>query len=627
MDNRESTVEGGDVLTPPPAPPARQAPRPDPRFEERACDDTVRDAALREGYTALQADLIARRISMAVVTRHGGVRKAIAPRLDERDDIDGMPDLARAAERIVRAIRDGEVVGVCCDHDADGVDSAALIWTALVRHFRVPPMRVMVFTTHRLVEGYGLSDAFCDRLLNAPIVPTLLITADQGTSDELRIRRLKDHGIDTIVSDHHGVPADGPPPSAYATVNPMRADSAFDPTVCGCYVAWVVMQAVGRQLQAEGRLPPNAASLDDLADYVALATEADAVDLGGSKNNRAVVIAGLQRMRAMARPCWQAFVLQTTPVEENRLPVSSQTLSFSWGPMINARGRVDEAMAGVQCLLSSNGESALEYARMLDAANHERKGIERMLNQQALALAAAHVAAHRCGLVLYLPDGNPGVHGVTASRVTEAFGRPVICLSPKRGEPGILTGSARSIDGVNLRECMAQVEQLAPGCVLSWGGHGAALGLRMRQSNVEQLIEAFDLAVRMRVDIANLGPVIWHDGEIPRLGLDDLAQIEALDPFGRKFEVPTYSGRCRVRESSWMGDGTHMRLTLETDTGASLRAVWFGARSIDEAKQAPRAEWRVPGIVEVALQPSRNRYLGRDSVQWFVRGVRRLLGN
>ena len=59
------------------------------------------------------------------------VARFLAPRLAELRPPDGMADLERALDRLARAVRDGDLIGVFGDYDVDGVTTAAVLTVAL----------------------------------------------------------------------------------------------------------------------------------------------------------------------------------------------------------------------------------------------------------------------------------------------------------------------------------------------------------------------------------------------------------------------------------------------------------------------------------------------------------------
>ncbi len=298
---------------------------------ERPCNAEVRDAYLRAGIAPAIANFLGRRLDRFIEWE-----SLTAAKLSDIVDPGAIPSMDRAVERIVRAIVQGERIALACDHDMDGTASAAVLWTAMVETFGVAPERICVVTSHRLTEGYGIGEGVVSRIRD--FGAQLVISADKGSSDEPRIAALAATGIDVVVTDHHVIPPEGPPRSAYAVVNPSRLDSEYDKHVCGAGVAFLVMAKVRSALLGQGvfaELP----SLASLLDFVAVATIADCVSLspGASLINRAFLRRGMQRVRSGCRPCWKVFAAE---VEGE---IDAETIAFRLVTAIAASGRLDWA--------------------------------------------------------------------------------------------------------------------------------------------------------------------------------------------------------------------------------------------------------------------------------------------
>lgn len=569
---------------------------------ERPVEPSVLEAALAHGYTPLQASIIARRLPAEFAP---DLQRYVRPEMRDLDPPDLLPDIGPAVARIATAVVTGEPLILCVDHDADGVDSLAVVYGALVDAIGVPPEQVHVYTSHRLREGYGVSDALVDRILASGLTRGLLITADQGSSDEPRIARLRAAGIETVVTDHHGVEGAGPP-SAVACVNPCREDSAFpDRYIAGCHVAWLVMAALRRELIAWGHLPEDAPKLGFLLPYVALGTAADCVSFAKSRNNRLIVQAGLHMMNTRRGPCWEALA----QVKGVSGPITAETLGFYFAPMINAGGRLDDAMPGFHLMRSRTLDEALIYADQLNRANEERKGIERGMRDAAMQDAARQVEDGARAICVWMPEGHSGVHGVVASRLTEAFGRPTLCLSPKQGEPGVVTGSARSVPGFNVREAFLAIDAQAPGMLLKFGGHAGAGGLTLREADIDQLRLLWNV-VALTTEGARIGPTKVTDGPLPcPPSLELLSELAALEPYGREFDAPVFSQELYVVGAKRVGEGgKHMKLEFAWDNAPVVPAIWFNV---------PAMDWE-PGVgdrVEVVFSLSSNTFRGNTSVQ------------
>lgn len=582
---------------------------PPKKFVERTCNLSVRRAYLDAGISPAIADFLGRRLDSFL-----DWKLLVAPKLSNIADPSAIPSMDRAVERIARAILRKERIVLTCDHDMDGTASAAVLWTAMVDCFGVAPDRLRVVTSHRLTEGHGIGEGVVARI--EEFAPQLAISADKGSSDEPRIATLAAHGIDVVVTDHHVVPPDGPPRSAYAVVNPSRLDANYDKHVCGAGVAFLAMAKVRSALLESGAFP-QLPSLASLLDFVAVATIADCVSLspGASLTNRAFLRRGLELVRSGCRACWKVFAMDVDG------EIDAETIAFRLVPAIAAAGRLDWAEAGFRFLISKTEAEATAYWSELKRENTERQTIERRLRGQAFPLAAR---VEGPAIVLFLENGHSGVHGITASRVVEAFGKPCCIFAPQgqgarstttastqRSVDGLASGSFRSVPGIDVQRALRDVAYAHPDLLVAYGGHQAAAGATIRIGDMDRFRQAFSLAVQEQTSgrIAS-GPVIWTDGELNAKShnLECLHNLQALGPFGRGFEAPVYSGMFRVAAFRALTNGRHGRLRLERGA-LLLEAVWF---SIDSALERPPA---VGDILHVAYRLTRHQFCGQVELQ------------
>ena len=542
---------------------AYQPDKPIPTVRCRKIDEATRIAALERGWSEVAARVIAARLD-------GGTHAldTLKPDLAQLDRPDGLPDIDKAADRLARAVIDGEVIGLETDHDVDGCTSHAVLLSAL-ETFGVARTRIRSYIGHRLHDGYGLSAPLATRILVDEPRPSVIVTADNGSSDEPRIGQLAKAGIDVIVTDHHDLPEAGPPTSAYACVTPRRADNAYpDTTIAGCMVAWLLACKLRHALIRLGHEQGTQKSLGCLLDFVALGTVADCVDLGHSRNNRVVVQTGLKLIAKQRRACWQVAYERGWVSQ----PLSGASLGFGIGPRINARGRLSDALAGVSWLLADTREQACRYADVLDEENQARKTIERDLSEIAFVSAAKQVEDGRRAIVVWLEGGHSGVQGIVASRITEAFGRATVCLSPKHGNPELAVGSARGVAGVHIRQAFQACADAVPGLFHKFGGHPAAGGLTLDKAQVPAFAEHFEAAVTDQLGTDTMPePVVHTDGALAASAIDWplIAELAELEPFGQGFDQPLFELTLQVQSAKPMGDGSHWRMVL-TDNHTRL---------------------------------------------------------
>lgn len=591
-----------------------------PRIVPRPLSEAVRKRALELGFNPLQARIAARRLE----DRHAPRLEAILrPSLANLDNPAALPDIDIASTAIADAIEQGRVICLNVDFDCDGSSAGVLSYRILTEQFGVPRDRVFKLIAHRRKDGYGLSETIADQIIDRFPTDALIITADQGSSDHKRIARLAEAGYRVVVTDHHSIPDIGPPPDAIACVNPCRVDSQFpDRSICGAAVAWLTMCAVRAELIRRGHLPATAPRLQGYLDYVAAATIADCSDMAGSANNRAFVAAGLALMnRPDARACWQAMrtILKIDGA------ITAQDLAFGLMPRLNSASRMSHATLGIDWLLADEYDEAMRCAEVLDGENRNRQLTERQLKDELLPFAMNAAEQGAAGVVAFSPQGHQGVMGIVASRLVEATGRPSAVFVTKQSDPTVATGSFRSIPGLDVRACIAEVAANDPTIFdgHGFGGHAAAAGAHLAVERLPDFMVAFEQAVRARVDADDLAPTVLVDEAAP---LDEgpllMAQLAVLEPFGRVFDAPTFYIDASVQAITPMGDGTHLRLRLDSGH-RQLDAVWFRAVSPGDGESPVD----VGGSYRFVCQPSLNTYRGRTTLQWLVKTAVDLLAD
>jgi single-stranded-DNA-specific exonuclease len=575
---------------------------PQPILKTRVRDKLIEQQGLEAGLHPIVARIIAARPLCEGLP----ILQALRPKLKMLTHPKEMSAIDKAAARVAVAIQKGECIGIETDHDCDGQTSHAVLYYNLVERFYHPKEKLRSYIGHRLQEGYGLSDSVATRILNDNPKPTLVITADNGSSDEPRIARLKAANIDVIVTDHHEIPKEGVPKSAYAVLNPTQNECHYnDPFIAGCMVAWLLMVATRQKLIESHYLPRDTPSLADSLDFVAVGTVADCVSLASSHNNRAVVAYGLQLINQGTRPCWQVIKDKVSP------EVNSIDLAFKVGPLLNSDGRLACAFGSVGFLLAETVAEANEWLLLLQEHNKNRKKIQQEIVALGVKEAQKQALAHRLSLCIYLPEGHSGVQGIAASRVKELYGRPCAFFAPKLGQEGIITGSVRGIEHFHVRDALQMVAIRCAGKIISFGGHKGAGGVTLKLEDFPLFTEAFEEATRSQLNEEAVGPVIWTDGtlELESLSIEIIDTLNILEPFGREFEPPVFEMQAVIRTLEWVGDGTHARLLLEKGHQA-LRGIWFGARLSREAA----FDLKEGDEIKFAYQAKKNHFKGKTSL-------------
>ncbi len=604
---------------------------PMPVIKNRILNKELYDQARNKGYTHLQALILANR----EIPEGTNLEGFMNPDFSHIPNIGLLADIHKAGERIADAVINKEVIGLVCDFDVDGTSSAAVMYKALVDLFGAEPSNINVFISNRMKEGYGFSFHVLDRILDRDPIPTLLITADQGSADgdrvtkyleEMKKRKLSG---DVIVSDHHEIPKSGGPKDAYAFVNPQRHDSKFpDRTICGCTVALFLMAATRQKLIKKGALTDNGKGIRELVAYSTAATIADCVSMA-SESNRAIVTQGLREINSGSLPAWRQ--MNKFKKDPNEV-LKAESIGFGLGPRINACSRTGgDGLNAVRYYLSDNDIDAERYLEYLNSDNEVRKEIEKRLVDEATEVAKSMVKSGYLSLVILNKNGHHGIHGIAASRLVERFGRPVIMLSPKEVEKEeikkeeaerllsrkilkfeefydlpenqfisaekdkkevkfylntikVVSGSARSIDGLgpdqkdylSILECMIDTQDKYK-VFLGFGGHCMAAGMALNFENIPLLRKGIEEAVREKVRKEDIYPKVMTDGCLPRgvrINTDLIDEINRLEPYGRQFDYPSFTLRARIVSKKLSEKGDTGMFVLNID-GYEYKAIWF----------------------------------------------------
>lgn len=506
-----------------------------------------------------------------------------------------------AADLLADRLRAGAPILVVGDYDADGATGSAL---ALLGLRALGAAEVSYLVPSRFAYGYGLSPPVVDAAL--ALDPGLIVTVDNGIASLEGVERANALGIPVLVTDHHL--AGETLPAAAGIVNPNQPGCTFPSKhLAGVGVVFYLLAALRARLRERGwfragRTEPNLAALLDL---VALGTVADVVTL--DRNNRILVEQGLARIRAgRGRPGIRAL-LQVAGRDPGRAVASD--LGFFAGPRLNAAGRLEEMSVGVECLLADDPVRALELATQLDALNRQRREIEAQMRDQAEYLVERLTFGGDAlppALCLFGRGWHQGVSGIVASRVRERWHRPVVAFA-EAGE-GLLRGSARSVDGLNIRDAIDRVDRRHPGLILRFGGHAMAAGLSLRPGSLAAFRTAFAEAVREELGEGASVREIRSDGELP-VGLLNLETAEALrlgGPWGKGFPEPLFDGDFEVSSVRLVGE-RHLRLRVRPGRGPVLDAIGFNHAERMRAAEA--------GSVRLAYRLDVNEYLGRRTPQ------------
>ncbi|MCH7380153.1 MULTISPECIES: single-stranded-DNA-specific exonuclease RecJ [Acinetobacter] len=540
-----------------------------------------------QGVPAFIAEILARRGVQSEQELELKLKHLLSPELK---------GLAEAVALIDQAIDQQKQIVIVGDYDADGATSTALMVLVL----QDMGARVEYLVPDRFKYGYGLTPAIAE-LAKQSYQPDLLITVDNGISSHAGVDTAQALGMQVIITDHHLTTK--PTPSAEAVVNPNQLGCGFSSkALAGVGVAFYVLAKLASSRSQQGK---SSSKVTQYLDLVALGTYADVASL--DYNNRILIDAGLKRIQQ--HQCRAGILALLDIAGRDAASLRAQDLGFVVGPRINAAGRMESMRIGIECLLAADMATAYPIAQQLNQLNIERRQVETEMKQQALSalqhiqLETEHLPA---ALVMFDEQWHQGVIGIVAGRLKEQFHRPSLVFAPD--EDGIhIKGSARSIDGIHIRDTIEQVAEHYPHLVSHFGGHAAAAGLTLKKENFAAFKTAFTQAIA-EMDDELFTATLWTDGELgdSDLHLGTLDWIEQLGPWGQKFPLPQFEGRFKVIDYRWLKE-QHLKLKLAVGSH-SIDAIAFNA--MDRFEFNPML-----GYVDLVYTLERNVFNGNTRLQ------------
>ena len=446
--------------------------------------------------------------------------------------------------RLQEAVEGGETIVVYGDYDADGILATYILYTGLQR---LAPGTAAWFINDRVEDGYNITESSMQKCLAANPEARVLITCDNGINAAEAVAYARECGVTVLVTDHHvqtiPLPADCPAIDEQSLAQRAQDEAAgiTPEAFCGAELARRVITELIERL---GRAEEAGTYLESLYPYAAVATITDHVPMNPS--NHALGRKGLQQIRE-DNGFWK--LLQEEAVGRGR-EVHGDTIGFSYGPLINASGRMTgRATHAMQMLLSyedGKEETCRAAIRALVALNEERKELCRHDDAIALRKVEEEGQSKAPFLLLWGEEFSEGVNGLTATHLVETYRVPAAVLSPAKNDPGRYKGSARSVAGadVNLVELLQ-----AHGDLIRAGGHAMAAGLSIREEDLETVRALLCEDLKdLRAPAEPAADFVYETKDLTMADADAQKELIAqLEPFGPGFEEP----RIEVRGPVW----------------------------------------------------------------------------
>ncbi|MEA3448462.1 MAG: single-stranded-DNA-specific exonuclease RecJ [Bacteroidota bacterium] len=487
-------------------------------------------------------------------------KKFFRPSLNDLHDPFLMKDMDKAVERLNYAISQHQKILIYGDYDVDGTTSVALIFNYLSKFHS----EMGFYIPNRYDEGYGISFRGIDYAHDNGY--HLIIALDCGIKAMEKATYAKTKGIDLIICDHH-TPGESLP-DAVAVLDPKRKDCPYPyKQLSGCGVGYKLLQAFNKNNKLDQK------ELYNLLDLVVVSIGSDIVPITGE--NRVLAHYGLKVLNRNPQTGLKT-IINLSGLDEKEINISD--IVFKIGPRINAAGRMESGNTAVELLVSKEDSTALTIAKQITEFNDTRKTLDHDITDKALEQIQDELKKQdKKTTVVYSEDWHKGVIGIVASRLIEHHYKPTVVFTKSNG---VLSGSARSVQGYNLYDSIESCSHLLD----NFGGHMYAAGLTLKPENLEAFKRCFETHVTDNILPEQLVPCIDVD-----LELDELNAItpkfyrilKQFAPFGPGNMKPVFVSR-NVYDNGWAKpvgkNKEHLKLKVVSKPGDGLAvdAIGFG---------------------------------------------------
>jgi len=444
--------------------------------------------------------------------------KYFNPSIDDLHDPFLMSGMEKVVERLIRAIKNKELVWVHGDYDVDGTSSTAMI----CQFIEQLGGRAKYYIPDRFTEGYGLSAKSIDagRAQGAKV----LLTVDVGITSYIPVNYSKQYeDLDLIICDHHE-PGEHIP-DVYAIIDPLKPEDPYPfKGLAACGVAFKIVHAISMKLDCVD-------TAFKFLDFVALASVADSVPL--IDENRILVHHGLQLMNKNIRPGLQGL-LYCTGLRAGSMTAAN--IVFGVAPLINAAGRLGDAKRSVEMMMQDNEIAAFRIAQELEEENRRRRLFDQQTFEEAIPMAEELIKDPSTRiLVIHKDDWHAGVIGIVASRLVDRFNMPAVLMTTL---DGTAKGSARSINNFDVHSALKHCGYM----MVEYGGHRYAAGLSMEKKWIPEFRQRINDYAHEHLTIEMLQPEILIDAELKlnELSPNFFKTLEKFGPYGFQNTKPVF---------------------------------------------------------------------------------------
>jgi len=519
-----------------------------------------------------------------------------------------------AVNRIIKAIKNNEKIGIFADFDADGITSAAII----ANFFNKIKLKNEIYIPSR-EAGYGLNEAGILELYEKNC--KLIITVDLGITGKKYVEFANNLGIDVIITDHHLIQDETVPTNALAIIHPKMSPNYPFKELSGGGVAWKLVCALIIKINKPDfkikNITDNIKNYEKWSlDLTAISTVCDMMIL--TDENRSIVKYGLKVLKK-TKNIGLEHLINIANIDRDK--ISAYTLGFQIGPRINAPGRMDHAQASYFLLTTNDRDEANELAQKLNQSNLDRQeALEKVVKSAKQKIAELKLEKNKI-IILFDENWDDGLLGLAAGKICDEMSRPAIIFNINKD---IYKGSARSTTSFHILNAIKLTEKY----LLKFGGHAGAAGLTLKKENFDMFYKLMNDYADKNISDTELQPRIRIDATIDFDNVevnDELVEkIKMFEPFGMGNPKPVFvSYKVEIKELKWIGnDKKHLKLKLlpnrlkSYNLQSDFDAIMFNCKEVAK-------DLIVGDVCDIVYSIDENEWNGRKSIQFNIIDIKK----
>lgn len=367
-------------------------------------------------------------------------------------------NLKKAAQRILKAIKNKEKIILYGDADVDGTGSVIILKES-IRNLNGQVQKI--YFPDREKEGYGLNERALNYLKKW--APALLIVLDCGIGNFSEVKLAKKLGFEIIIIDHHQIL--NKLPQASIIVDPkQKGDKYSFKELATIGIAFKLSQILLRRKM-------TTALEKNFLELVALGTIADMMPQ--REENQDFIQKGLKNIRQSWRPGIRAF-FEMEPFKDYNDLIKQVSKIIS---ILNVRDMKNRLPANFRVLTASSLREAKAIISLLLEKNLQRKEkIEKMVSQvkEKLSLKLPEAIIFEGDSFWELTLLSP-----LASLICREYQKPTFLYKKEKHQSQGAVRVPKEFNGV---KAMINCHHLLE----TYGGHPLAAGFRIKNENLEK---------------------------------------------------------------------------------------------------------------------------------------------